>query len=291
MNEKEAAIFAFSKDYRSESENGRYVAAVLRSLRDQAAFENFKQDLAYQEILEHVTCQQGYDYLNLLIHRNDGLLEEALKTVLVSDSTGNPKKCIYEGLPIPLSATTLRYVKVASDLYHLFGKGLGEVAEIGCGYGGQCLVNDGLLNYQHFSLFDLPIVNKLIERYLDYTLMNGSYEVYSLNKKTPQLYDLVISNYAFSELPAQLQIAYIRKVLAKSKRGYLTMNSGMGGDLDNGKLGIDDLRRLLPPFECLEEEPLTYRHNYIIVWGHNEGTVDRFFKRKWQSPIYDRGHK
>ena len=40
---------------------------------------------------------------------------------------------------------------------------VGNVAEIGCGYGGQTLVNDQLLNVESARLFDLPFVNKLID--------------------------------------------------------------------------------------------------------------------------------
>ena len=59
--------------------------------------------------------------------------------------------------------------------------------------------------------------------------MNGAYEVTTLNEQLPCNYDLVISNYAFSELPMLVQQAYIRKVLAYCTRGYLTMNTGIGG--------------------------------------------------------------
>jgi putative sugar O-methyltransferase len=273
-------IYAHAEQYRSESENGAYAAAVLRALEDQKSFDNFKRIPAYQEILEHVTKQQGEAYLDILKSRNDGMLEKALETVLVSDSTGNPVKYNYKNLSIPLSPTTLRYVKVASDLKHLFGSGLDEVAEIGCGYGGQCLVNDALLDYKHSVLFDLSFVNRLIERYLDYTLMNGAYEVTTINQQLPRQYDLVISNYAFSELPAELQRMYIKKVLANSKRGYLTMNSGIAGALNTGKLSIQELRDLLPPFECLIEEPLTYEHNYIMVWGHKEDSINGVFTQQ-----------
>ena len=80
-----------------------------------------------------------------------------------------------------------------------------------------------------------------------------------------------MSNYAFSELPAELQKIYIEKVVSKSKRGYLIMNSGLynySGRSD-GKLHLAELRTLLPEFEILEEIPNTGPDNYVIVWGHN----------------------
>jgi putative sugar O-methyltransferase len=272
--------YAHSEDYRSDSENGRYANAVMNALRDQRSFDNFKRARDYQRILEHVSFEQGQDYLDILRRRNDGILEQGLKTVLVSDGVGNPAKHEYEGIDIPLSPTTLRYLKVASDLRGLFGNDLGRVAEIGCGYGGQCYVNDQLLNVELATLFDLPFVNQLIERYLNVHLLNGAYRTIVINQAESCDYDLVVSNYAFSELPAKLQMAYIRKVVAKSTKGYLTMNTGLGGPGSDGKLLLSELRAHLPEFEVYEEEPLTGAANYIIVWGHNKAFADKFLTPK-----------
>jgi hypothetical protein len=270
-------IFAHASEYRSDSENGEYAAAILKALKSQRSFENFKRNPAYREILEHFSKEQGQAYLNTIQSRNDGLLSVAGDTVFLSDYVGNPFKYQFEGFSSPLSPSTLRYVKVASDLLGLFGKGLEEVAEIGCGYGGQCLVNDKLLGQRSATLFDLPIVNKLIKRYLNSTLMDGAYRTTTINEEVECTYDLVISNFAFSELPAVLQKVYVRKVLANSKRGYLSMNSGIGGNRDVGKLSLDELRGLLPRFTVLEEDPVTGPFNYIIVWGHSEEFAKNYF--------------
>ena len=160
------------------------------------------------------------------------------------------------------------------------GDDLGSVAEIGCGYGGQALVNDQLLEVKHTTLFDLPFVNKLIERYLDTYLLNGAYKVTTINKEVCRDYDLVISNYAFSELPKKLQLKYIDKLLAKSSRGYLTMNSGLVDSCSAGKLSIDELRDILPQFEVFEENPLTSPYNYIIAWGYDSIFSNKMMKIK-----------
>ena len=273
-----AKVFAHAKEYRSDSENGNYASAVTRALKNQKAFDNFKRSYSYRDILEHVSEDQGRSYLEILEARNDSILSQARSTVLVSDQVGNPIKYRYERYENPLSPTTLRYLKVASDLKILFGSSLGKVAEIGCGYGGQTLVNDQLLDVKSARLFDLPFVNKLIERYLNAHLLNGAYATTVINKEGPRDYDLVISNYAFSELPKTLQLAYIKKVLANSKKGYLTMNSGLGNDRSAGKLALSELTELLPEFRVIEEEPLTADQNYIIVWGHSEDALGKYFK-------------
>ena len=249
-------------------------------LANQHAFDNFKRNPDYRVVLEHVTAEQGRDYLEIIRKRNDGLLEKAMKTVLLSDSTGNPVKCRYDEIEMPLSPTTLRYLKVASDLCGLFGNNLGRTAEIGCGYGGQAYVNDQLLDVEHTTLFDLPVVNKLIEQYLNMKLLNGAYRATVINQAEPNDYDLVISNYAFAELPARLQGKYIEKVLVRSKKGYLTMNSGLSGPRSRGKLSLRELQELLPNFEVYEEQPLTFANNYIILWGHNKAFASEFMTLK-----------
>ena len=272
-------VFAHSKEYRSDSENGKYASAVINALKNQKAFENFKRSYSYREILEHVSYEQGAQYLDILKNRNDGILAEGLVTVLQSDDIGNPIKHKYADIDILLSPTTLRYLKVASDLQLMFGKELGKVAEIGCGYGGQTLFNDQLLKVSLAKLFDLPFVNHLIERYLNAHLLYVAYKTTVINQEEPSTFNLVISNYAFSELPKQLQITYIDKVLAKSEKGYLTMNSGLDGTSSDRKLSLEELRERLPQFEVFKEEPLTSHGNYIIAWGYDADNAERGMNR------------
>lgn len=273
-------VFAHSKEFRSESDNGNYASDVLQALKNQKSFDNFKRSYSYRCILENVSEDQGRDCLKILESRNDNILNALIDSVLTSDEVGNPIKFKYDGYSKPLSPTTIRYVKVASDLNILFGSNLGNIAEIGPGYGGQTLVNDQLLNVASARLFDLPFVNKLIERYLNTHLLNGAYYTTVINKEVPRDYDLVISNCAFSELPKKLQLVYIDKVLSKAKRGYLTMNmnTGVGGLPSVGKLSLNELKEALPKFSIIEEQPLTGKHNYIIIWGHSNDGLEGNFK-------------
>ena len=270
-------VFIYKNKYRSDSDNGDYISTILDILKNQYKFNNFKRNYFYKKIIEHVSVEQGQLYLNLLLQRNDDTLEKAIKTALISDDLGNPEKFLYDTCNFPLSPTTLRYVKVASDLKNMFGKKIGNIAEIGCGYGGQALVNDQLLDLKFVKLFDLPIVNELIDRYLNANIFRSAYKTTTINNEIASEYDLVMSNYAFSELPRELQIIYIDKVISKSKKGYLTMNSGLSGTRSIGKLSLADLREQLPKFEVFEEEPLTSPHNYIIAWGYNEDKIQKNF--------------
>ena len=82
-------------------------------------------------------------------------------------------------------------------------------------------------------------------------------------------FDLVISNYAFSELPSELQRIYLRKVIKLSKRGYLTMNSGKKNSIFQGDfLSLDQIKKEMPFIKINDETPKDFVHkgNYVISW-------------------------
>lgn len=255
---------------RSASDDGSYIVAVKEAVKSYEAFCNFKRDPRYQAILEHVNAYQGMEYLEIIKKNSPSFLDN-INLFKDNDIIGNPNTFYFKDIGL-MSPTTLRYMKVASDLKNLFGEDIGEnIAEIGVGYGGQLLVSDKVLKFKQYDLFDLPPVLELTSKYLECHILNNSYNTYTLNKHPGnKQYDLVISNYAFSELPTKLQIMYISKIMSKSKRGYLTMNSGKSNSaFQENKLMMNDLIQLLPKFEIIDEQPNTHPGNYIIVWNKN----------------------
>jgi len=185
----------------------------------------------------------------------------------INDVIDSPVRYYYAQIGREVGLTTLGYIKVTSDIMHHFGDlDKATVAEIGVGYGGQCLIFDQVYKICVYTMFDLPPVLNLVSKYLESSILNSSYELQTLNQcNGSKEYDLVISNDAFSELPALLQRKYIEKVFCKAKHGYLTMNSGREGPHDENKLAIDELRALLPPFNLQDEEPHASDYNHLIV--------------------------
>ena len=253
---------------RSESDNGAYVSFVQSAVADYKCFTTFKRHPSYTEILEHASQAEGRTYLDIIKSESPDFiaLGDAFK---VNDLVGTPATFNYDGIGA-ISPSTLRYMKVASDIRKLFGDNIGQtIAEIGVGYGGQLLINDRIFKMARYDLFDLPPVLSLASRYLESHILNCSYRTMTLNQHAgDEHYDFVISNYAFSELPSKLQLKYIEKIISRSARGYLTMNSGLANSaFQSDKLSIDELKARLPAFEVLAERPLTHPGNYIIVWG------------------------
>jgi len=254
---------------RSISDNGSYLMAVKEALENYKKFTIFKRDQRYRAILEHSTQEQGAACLEIIKKESPELLEQFAE-FKTNDIVGGATTFNYDGIGF-ISPSTLRYVKVASDITNLFGKIIGQkIAEVGVGYGGQALIADKILHFKRYDLFDLQPVVALASKYLECHSLRSSYRALTLNQHCGEVdYDLAISNYAFSELPSNLQRMYIKKIFHKSKRGYLTMNSGTSDSaFQDDKLSLTELKELLPEFEILPERPLTHPGNYIIAWGH-----------------------
>ena len=54
--------------------------------------------------------------------------------------------------------------------------------------------------------------------------MPATLQYKTMNEISPNQYDLVISNYAFTELPREIQTVYYEKIISKSAKGYITYN-------------------------------------------------------------------
>jgi putative sugar O-methyltransferase len=255
--------------YRSESDNGFYLYIIEKANNNFRIFQNFRSHPIFIEIYEHVSKSQGKEYLDCII-KNDKNLLDKIDKFLENDKIGNPKKYYYKEIDKLISPTTLRYIKVASDIKKIFSDKIDNIVEVGCGYGGQYLILDKCINIRNYLLIDLYEVTKFIEKYLECYVLNSSYESKTINKISQESsWDLVISNYAFSELPSETQYNYINKILLKSKNGYMTMNSGLETSaFKKNHLSLKEITNLMPNIKIIPEEPLTFKDNYIIIWGN-----------------------
>ena len=252
--------------HRSDSDNGMYIRFVNRALACPRVFRNFKRHPSYNLILEHVNSGLALDYL-CHIKANNNISDDLLRTCLINDLIGNPRlHKVQSGADTYLaSGTTLRYISVASDIVKFFDTAsIASIAEIGAGYGGQAVVLDRIIPNTRFLLLDLAEVNRLIDKYMQNYLLSGSYSTKSINEihRESEIVDLVISNYAFCELPRPLQHKYIDKVISRSRSGYITMQ-----DVE-GRVTSQELARIMNGF-VTNEEPLSapVGFNKLVLWG------------------------
>ena len=260
----------FSTSNRSDSDSTPYTNFVASTILSKKKLNKFRTDYRYRLILEHVDFKLGYKYQRLLTPDTFDFYRINPNLFNLS-KVGSPRTFYYPKLGW-ISPTIIRYLYVNQRIRELFGEaGIQKIAEIGIGFGGQFAITSTSLNLKEFSLYDLPVVLDLAEKTLDKAgLLPRTFTKKSINPVESENFDLVISNYAFSELPRDIQSDYIFKMLGKSRCGYITMNSGRSdvSGRSAGKMSLAEIIELLPPCEILEEDPKTGPDNYIIVWGH-----------------------
>lgn len=254
---------------RSDSQKTFYENSLVMIVKSNSKFNRFRRIYNYREIVENVTYRQGQKYLKRIMFL-DLPLSSNFSKYLINDSVGKPTRYHYPNIG-KVSPTTLRYISVSLEIKKLFGDDLsGNIVEIGAGYGGQASILMEFFKIDKYGVYDLDNAQILIRNYLAKINKESNLQLLSLEDNANTSWDLAISNYAFSELPKKLQKKYITKVLGKSERGYMIMNSGLENETGrgNGKLTLSELRTLLPKFEIIEEVPKTGPDNYVLVWGH-----------------------
>jgi putative sugar O-methyltransferase len=254
---------------RSDSQESFYLEQINRILTNNKSLRNFRRKYDYREILEHVSYNLGKEYFQRIKIQTKENYETLIENNLKNDSFGNPYKYRYEG-GLVLSPTTLRYIHTALDIERTVNLTSSDsIAEIGIGYGGQAAVIERLFKVDKYYAFDLPEVINLANIFLSEIGSNVCF-MNDLMVRNPQKHwDVVISNYAFSELHKDLQTQYLENVLSKASRGYMIMNSGRTNNSgrSNGKLSLDMICEYLPSAKVKEEIPLTGPDNYVLYWG------------------------
>ena len=183
-------------------------------------FKQFKSHPAYRHVLEHVSFEEGQQYLKEI----DIDYLDKLEEVKENGSLGSP--VIYEYPSVgEISPTTIRYIKNTSDIINKFGTSFDSIVEIGGGYGGLCKVLSSFIKFEQYLLLDLEECNLLSRKYLSHfnlpTLSYRSEEIDEIDEN----FDLLISNYAFSECHKEVQQDYIERFIKKSNNFYIMHNN------------------------------------------------------------------
>jgi hypothetical protein len=271
-------IWKLELDY-SDSTNGTSItdstqhsdfsALCEKATIDDETFARFRSCESIIHVLDHVSLEDGQEYFKFIKTSQNNLLEKDVRNfVLKTDKIGRPVRYWISGFGY-LSATFLRYLKVAADLERLFGDvSKYEICEIGIGFGGQTAITSRVLGVTQFSLCDLPAVTSLASRYLQVAAPQALVTCVDGRDPGRVKSDLTISNYAFSELGRSTQDKYLENVCLLAPKGYITWNHSSWKYLDGYSLA--ELIRKIPGSQIMPEIPLTNPHNSIIVWGHNE---------------------
>ena len=243
----------------SDTFNYNHICEI--ALTDNKIFKRFKSCIEYQKILEHVSIDLGYKYWSNIQSRVERLSEDF--EFLIRFDKCNPPKQWYQGLGV-IPSSNLRYAKVSLDLQEYFGSlDNFTICEIGPGYGGQafqiCYLNKVVL----YELVDLPVATSLAKKYLNTCPVKTDFESY-LNGEKFRDFDLVISNYAFSELRRDVQDFYLETYILGSKRGYITFNQETPKEW--GSYTIQELNDRIPNLRVIPDLAQDEVGGAILIW-------------------------
>ncbi len=149
-----------------------------------------------------------------------------------------------------------------------------------CSVDTKIIFEENIFKIEFFSSYNIGkipsifAVNKQFELFLQREslkkginkLINDKFWDKTMNELELQDYDMCISNYAFSELPRYLQDIYLKKVILKSKTGYITYSDNFTPSNFNS-YRVEELLKIIPGSIKIAEEPAT-GPNYIIMWGN-----------------------
>lgn len=245
-------------------ENFCYQAAT-----DEALFQKFKGHETYRSVLEHVSYEIGKECLQIIQEQTPEFFN-LMNIFRQTDSIGAPYTYYYPKAG-QFSPTTLRYIKVASDLKVLFGSELDQanIVEIGGGFGGQCKIISDLYTFKSYTIIDLPGPLALTRKFLESQgVKNVIYKPFNETIST-ESFDLAISNYAYTECTPEMQDKYCQEVLSRSTRGYMICTDIPRSLAPQQKEALLRLSQYGIKFEKFPESPCTNPDNYLVVWKAN----------------------
>ncbi len=265
---KAGSIDVTNRASTSISDGTEYVDICRNAFLSESVHKKYKSCAQYREILEHCSYELGQEYLTM-ISDNKRILNN-LKLIAPSD-TGSPFLYSYDGLG-KVSPTQIRYAKVLQDLLLLFGPldNL-EISEIGVGFGGQAIHIMAMHSGVKYRLFDLEWPSLLSRKNIALAPQGRDNSALISDWNTNVQSDLLISNYAFSELNRETQELYMRNVIAKAKMGYAIFNHLH--DAQSESFTADEFASRIPGSQVVDEVPLTFPGNVLVVWGHNINAI------------------
>jgi hypothetical protein len=201
---------------------------------------NFKSDMNYRGILEHVSKEHGEEYLKL-IEKEFPLIEmeNILRFIEINDKYGGTKKEMFllSEMPIYCSPTSLRYIYHAClILSYLQNTKSKNIVEVGCGYGGLCVAINFFkvffnVEIENYNIIDFKESCNLIKKYLELhsevittKMKYHSNESYGKEVEEEKLF--FISNYCYTEIDVEHNIGYTNYLLPKVEHGFLVWQNG-----------------------------------------------------------------
>jgi hypothetical protein len=193
----------------------------------------FKNHPSYTYMLEHVSAEQGQQYLDI-IRRHFRISDEDISSFCrKNDSLGSPKKASYGNLTV--SPSSLRYILHALLILQqceACGQKTPSIVELGGGYGGLALAVDYFsprfgVTVTAYTMIDLKNPGALQKAYIsNHTLrfpvafINGE----KYGEEITGTDNFLVSAYCFSEISSDHQKNYLKTLFPKCSHGFIVWN-------------------------------------------------------------------
>ena len=212
-----------------------YMAECGLIINDETKFSTFKtnKNAPYTFIVGMSTDgTQGKDFLQF-VRDNDPDILNHINDIKRNDILGGPVLQKHNEVGL-ISGNTLQYMMSSTYIRRHFSKqDLGEIVEIGGGYGGLCTVLTSVSPYQSYTILDLPTPSLLQQLYLSKLDIKSTACIDTNNIPLGIEYDLCISEYCISEFDEVGIDFYINSVIKYCKGSYFLLNFNASNKLDN----------------------------------------------------------
>lgn len=252
----------------SVTDNPDYIEFCKQCSQSDEMMSTFKRNPIYNYVLEHVHPIQGKQYLQIVRSYYPSFIP-VIERIKENDKIGNP--ITIESEFGTFGTTTLRYFKIACEMAHCFPYMKNyNILEIGGGYGGQALISSLVSEFKSWTIIDLLGVIELQKKYLSYFNLQNVKSI-SCFEKLNEKFDMVVSNYAFSECVAEVQEEYMRLYMRNHEKIYMIWNHNdcsLSRDVVMKRLGM----------AILPEVPKTGKYNCLFLRGQKNNPAYRFEK-------------
>lgn len=229
---------------------GSYAQSCFDCASDESKFKNFKKDSGYRTIVEGAP-KLFFDYYVEAIksHENYKTFKDNLEKFRVNDTIGNPDTYVDPEIG-EFSGSTLKFAFNAIDILEFIKTQGNEseiknIVEIGGGYGGLCLILSRLVDWDQYTLIDLPETCLLVDKYLsnfpDIKDKVKTIPCDRVDKENFSKIDLAIAINSLSECDLETQLNYFDKIISKSKFSYIVRNPDTQERMNHHKQTIDSL--------------------------------------------------
>ncbi len=257
-----------------------YKKICREAATDNHVFNTFRSMPKYTYVVDNLGKNLGHGFIEVIKeYLGDISFTEFTDKFKFNDIIGTPTVYDY-GEYGKWTPVTLRYIKTILMLKDLFGDLHDmKIAEIGGGYGGQAAILMSEFNIDHYLIFDLHEVVGLQSRYLD-THQLFNYQTVNptqLNSISPLSPDVVISDFAFSEMSSETQELYFEKVIKNSRMGHMALNFQSAHGIDSWSLEKykDKFNSIGKNIDVVPDKTLAHVASRILLWGFDENNQNK----------------